>query len=180
MHHLADVRQPLRACCVELSFDEVAHVCARRGLAPRAVAEVEAPACERHVLVALCAAVPTRPREHERRIGDALDDDRRRRLAATGDVVQLEGLELGLRMTRQLLVQLFLLNVAVQYDDAATRVGQCGHVPDELEPGAGRPRIEAFVELDALRAALRVCRPSQESIRLGHDTSNLTAFRTSA
>ena len=180
VHHLTDVRQPLRACCVELSLDEVAHVCAGRGFALRAVAEVEAPACERHVFVALCAAVPTGPREHEGRVGDALDDYRRCRLATARDVVQFESLELGLRVACQLLVQLFLLHVAVQHDDAASRVGQCGHVPNELKPGAGRQRIEAVVQLDAFRAALRFCRSVQESICLGHDTSNLTPFRTSA
>ena len=138
MHHLADVRQPLRACCVELTLDEVAHVCARRGLALRAVAEIEAPARERHVLVALRAAVPAGPREHERRVGDALDDDCRRRLAAAGDVVQLEGLELRFSVARQLFVQLFLLHVAVQHDDPTAR-----RWPVRPRPGRARARHRA-------------------------------------
>ena len=176
MHHLADVREPLRTRRVELPLDEVAHVRAGRGLALRAVPEVEAPAREGDVLVPVGVAVPARPREHQGRVRDALDDDRGRRPAGALDVVQLEGLELGLRVARQLLVELLFLHVAVQDDDAAAGVRHCRDVPDELEPDAGRLRIEALVQLDPLRAALGFRGPAQESVRLCHCTPNLTTY----
>ena len=86
MHHLADVRQPLRTRRVELPLDEVAHVRSRRGLALRAVPEVETPAREGDVLVAVGVAVAACLCEHEGRVRDALDDDRRRRPASPPDV----------------------------------------------------------------------------------------------
>jgi len=58
------------------------------------------------VLVPFGAALPPCTRENEGCVGDALDEDGRRRPAGPPDVVELEGLELGLGVASQLLVQL--------------------------------------------------------------------------
>ena len=107
--------------------------------------EVQASARESDVLVSVGAAVAAGASEHQGRVGDALDRDRRRRPAGSPDVVELEGLELGLGVARELLMELLFFHVAVQDDDPAAGVRHCCDVSDELEPDAGALRIEALV-----------------------------------
>jgi hypothetical protein len=47
-------------------------------------------------------------------------------------------------------VELFFLHIAAQDDDTAAGVRHRRNVTDELEPDAGRLRIEALVQLDPL------------------------------
>jgi len=87
--------------------------------------------------------------------------------------VQLEGFELRLGVARQLLVQLLLLDVAAEDDDAAAGIRQSRDVSDEVEPGSRRPRVESLDQFDPLRASLGLRGAVQESVRIRRHTPNL-------
>jgi hypothetical protein len=165
VHHAADVREPQGPRLVELPLDEVPDIRAGCRLALRTVSEVEAAAHERDVI----AAVPPRPRKDER-IGGALDDDRRRRPTVPSDVLELEVVELRLRVALELVVQTLLVQVrdAVQHDHAAAGVRHGGDVADELDPVSVGLRVEAMAQLDALRAAPGARGSAQEAACVSH------------
>jgi hypothetical protein len=159
MHHLADVAQPLGSSRLELTIDEVAHVHTRRRLAPRAVAEVEAAAREDDLIPA-----PALPRKDEGSSARALDDDRRRRTAVPGDRFHREGLELGLSVSGQLLVDQLLVQPgdAVQDDHATSGIRHRCDVSHELDV------VHGLTDRNPLRAPLGCHGSAQQSVRLRH------------
>jgi hypothetical protein len=152
VHHLADVRQPLRPRRLELAADELAHVVAGRGLALRAVAEVQAPAHEGHMI----PAHAPRLREHQRRVAHALDHDGGRRASVAAQRLDVEPLELGLGVLSQPLVQQLLVDAGdpVEHDHPAARVGHRGDVPDELHVVDGIPQGDSFRAARRIRSAV--------------------------
>src|SRR6266545_3011701 len=157
VHHRADVAEPLRSRRVELAADEVAHVDAGRGLALSAVAEIEAAARERHA-----AAGPPLLRKDKGCPLSSFDHDRRRRSPVPRDPLDREGLELGLGVAGQLLVDQLLVDPgrAGQDDDSAAGVRHRRDVPDELDG------LEPLPDRDALRASRGLRGAAQEPVHM--------------
>ena len=123
------------------------------------MSEVQPAAHERNVI----GADPAHPREHQRHVAHPLDHNRGRRPPVTAERLDLEPLELGLRVPAQLLVQQLLVDPrhAVQNDHASAGVRHRGQVADELDV------VDAVPQSHALRAPRRLPGSTQELVR-GH------------